>query len=110
MMASWCKACGSKVLDTQEEVERGTCWRCNRDVAAKNPRRCYFIDEAMTDERGHYRPAIVTENEPGYHRTDYDYGTDFYRAHEAVETCNRQLGLTTSDCDEIVLSSFRRSA
>ena len=27
-MPQWCKECRSKVLDTQEDVARGTCWRC----------------------------------------------------------------------------------
>jgi hypothetical protein len=55
----------------------------------------------------HYYPAIVTENEAGYHRTNWDYGTDFKLASEAVDSLNAKREINPDEVNEIVSSSFR---
>jgi hypothetical protein len=72
---------------------------------------CFYLDEAMTmkhaDGTHHFYPAIVVENEAGYYRTDYDYGTDFAHAKETVDDLNRERGLSPERVIDIVTSSFR---
>jgi hypothetical protein len=50
-------------------------------------RICFYISEAMVkshpDGSRHFYPAIVTEHEPGYSPTDWDFGTNFKLAQEA---------------------------
>jgi hypothetical protein len=73
-------------------------------------RICFFIDETMVvkhdDDTRHYYPAIVTENEDGYNRTNWDYGTDYKLAEEAVESLNRKRGISKEEADAIVMSSM----
>jgi hypothetical protein len=73
-------------------------------------RFCYYITEAMTqrhdDGTVHYYPAIVTENEDGYKRTDWDYGTDFKLAQETVISLNAERGISQPEAMEIVASSM----
>jgi hypothetical protein len=77
-------------------------------------RICFYISEAMVKSHGdgsrHFYPAIVTEHEPGYNPTDWDFGTDFKLAQEAVISLNSKRGVSQAEATEIVTSSmFPRS-
>jgi len=69
-------------------------------------RKVYWIDEACVDERGHYRPSIVDEDEDFHHPTDYDYGTDYARASEAVDRLNERMGFSKREAAEVVMHSM----
>jgi len=74
---------------------------------------CYYLDEAMTikhdDGTHHFYPAIIVENEPGYNRTDYDYGTDYDIARKTVDSLNAEGGVDRAEVLRIVESSMRAS-
>ena len=74
---------------------------------------CFYLDETMTQPvvkdgktEYHFFPAIVTAFEPGYNRTDWDYGSDFARAHSVVEKLNTERGVTKEAADLIVSTSM----
>jgi hypothetical protein len=72
-------------------------------------RLCYYIDPSWVNKNGNLTPAIVQENEAGYHPTYYDWGKDFALAKKCAEDLNTRLGLTKQDVDEIITSSFKAS-
>ncbi len=74
---------------------------------------CFYLGETMGEQvlvaghlEYHYFPAIVTAFEEGYHRTDWDYGTDFKLAAQAVEQLNRERGVNEKAAALIVASSM----
>lgn len=73
-------------------------------------RKCYHLDEAMQvqtpDGAWHYQPSIVDEDEDGHYPTGWDYGNDYAKAREAVDSLNASMGLTPIECDEIVMHSM----
>jgi len=71
---------------------------------------CFYLSETMTTQHAdgsrHYYPAIVRENDPGYYRTDWDYGTDFHLAKRAVASLNQKRGIPPDVVSRIVMSSM----
>lgn len=65
-------------------------------------RMCYW---ALTGNGEKAIVAIVVENESGYHPTDYDWGT-LEQAQEQANKANTDLGLSSRDCIDIVVSSM----
>jgi hypothetical protein len=51
-------------------------------------------------------PCIAVQNEPGYYRTDWNWGKDWKIASEACENQNAKLGLTRVEAAMIVASSI----
>jgi len=76
---------------------------------AKEKRVCYYIMETET-KNGEYIPCIVTENEAGYHRTDWLWGKDIELARECAKQKNEALGLAAKDVDKIIVSSMFKKA
>jgi hypothetical protein len=72
-------------------------------------RLCYYLNPTFVNDDGNFVPAIVQENEAGYHLTNYDYGKDYALAEKCVEGLNTKLGLTKQDAQDIVTSSMRAS-
>lgn len=66
----------------------------------------YFICESIRNADGNFIPCIAVENEAGYHKTDWEYGKDKSLANEAIDSCNKGLGLTPERAAEIVASSM----
>lgn len=69
-------------------------------------RICYYVSPDITNEKGNFVPAIIKENERGYHLTDYDWGNDFSIAEKCMEKMNKRLGLTEDDVTNIIFSSM----
>jgi len=65
--------------------------------------------EEHKDGKLHYYPGIVTENEPGYNKTDWDWGTDLEIAQQCADEYNERNGCSKQEQTEIVMSSFRAS-
>ena len=84
----------------------------SNDVLGEKP-FCLYITEVMTTQHAdgtrHFYPAIVVQDQPGYYRTDWDYGTDFAEAVAAVIAANAQHGVSQVEATEIVGSSMRAS-
>ena len=70
---------------------------------------CYFILETVKDEDGGYVPCIAVEDEPGYYRTDWNWGTDKDLAEQCVDQKNEALGINPREAFAIVLSSMAAS-
>lgn len=72
---------------------------------------CYYLIETMTtlhpDGTRHYYPMLGAQDESGYYPTDWDYGTDFARAQEAVIALNARRGVSQDEATAIVASSMR---
>jgi hypothetical protein len=69
-------------------------------------RTCYFILETVTDTDGGYIPCIAKENEPGYWKTDWNWGTDLEQAREIAREKNAALGISPQDAWTISTSSM----
>lgn len=69
-------------------------------------RLAYFVSQTIVDENGQIVPCIALENEPGYYRTNWTWGTDLALAEECAAEKNSQLGLTLAEANRIVLSSM----
>ena len=71
---------------------------------------CLLITENLTrnhaDGERHFYPAFVKAHEPGYTTTDWDYGTDYGAAQQAVEAFNLEHGVNTDAAVLIVTSSM----
>ena len=71
---------------------------------------CLFIAEnfarAHPDGERHFYPAFVKAYEPGFTATDWDYGTDYPAAQEAVATFNSEHGVNKQAALMIVTSSM----
>ena len=70
------------------------------------PRRCYYVDETMTNAKGHIVPAVVVENESGYHPVDFSWDCTIEVAKDMIATMNKDLGLAPKDVTTIVSSSM----
>ena len=73
-------------------------------------RKAYFILESQTDERGSYRALIAVEDEPGYYKTDWFWGSDLDQAEEIAREKNLAMGISRDDACLIILSSMRKGA
>ena len=73
-------------------------------------RRCYFILESQTNEKGEFRALIAVENESGYYKTDWFWGTDLKIAEEIARDKNLTMGLTQEEVCKITLSTMRKGA
>jgi|GEM_PF-3747656 len=69
-------------------------------------RRCYHLDESMTDKDGAFRPAIVTEGERGYVIAAHTLGRNYETARLVVKVSNETLGISDDDRRVIVASSM----
>lgn len=70
------------------------------------PRRCLWVFEGVTDERGRRVPAIVTEGAAGYCLTTYPLPADLDAATTEAHAMNARWGISQSAAWEIVASSF----
>jgi hypothetical protein len=78
-------------------------------------RWCFHLDETMHTADS-YLPAVVFENEPGYHPLTGDpdqnqapwlWGHDLDQAKRIAAQENRRLGLTSDDVAHIIASSMQ---
>lgn len=72
-----------------------------------NKRICFTVLETERAEDGGYIACILTEDEAGYHRTDWNWGNDLDIAKMVTEDKNNKLGLTREDVLEIDMSTWR---
>lgn len=70
-------------------------------------RVAYFLMKDVKTPEGEYIPLIAVKNEPGYHQTNWNYGTNYLEATAAVNDLNTRLGLSTRDATIIQLSTMR---
>lgn len=71
------------------------------------PKNAYFIMESVKNSEGELIPCIATENESGYHRTDWLWGKDIDKAEEIADMKNLAMGISRKEAARIVLSSMR---
>ncbi len=72
-----------------------------------NSRRAYFLLETERDNDGGYIPCIAEEDEQGYNRTDWNYGTDKALAQECIDELNERMDISQRDAVVIQLSTMR---
>ncbi len=72
----------------------------------KTVKVAYFILETVKTPAGEYIPCIAVENEPGYHKTDWNYGTNRLQAMAAITDLNTRLGLSEREATIIQLSTM----
>jgi hypothetical protein len=66
----------------------------------------YIIQDTVKTVDGEFIPCIAIEGVPGYHKTDWHWGTDRGIAQECANDKNQQLGLSADRVIEITLSSL----
>jgi hypothetical protein len=75
---------------------------------------CLIITENLArphpDGERHFYPALVKAFEPGYDATDWDYGIDYERAQEQVQSFNTEHGVNKDAAMLIITSSMFPSA
>ena len=68
----------------------------------------YHLDETMYEKHEdgtlHYYPGIAQFQVEGYHRTNYDYGTDFALASAVTDGLNLDRG-TSLKCASLIAAS-----
>ena len=57
-------------------------------------RRAYFILESQTNEKGEFRALIAVENEEGYYKTDWFWGSDLNQTEKIAREKNLVMGIT----------------
>ena len=67
----------------------------------------YVILETERDGDGGYIPCIAIEGEFGYHKTDWNWGTDLDIAQKCCDEKNEKLGFSPKEAFEIVLGTMR---
>ncbi|MBV8151010.1 MAG: hypothetical protein JO101_04055 [Candidatus Eremiobacteraeota bacterium] len=71
---------------------------------------CLFVAENLARQHSdgvrHFYPAFVKAFEPGFTSTDWDYGTDYPAAREAVEAYNAEHGVNRDAAMLIVTTSM----
>lgn len=72
-----------------------------------NRRKAYFVIDSIRSEDGNLVPCIAIEKEPGYFRTDWEWGKSLTDAEKYAAQMNARLGLTSEDAAKIVLSTMR---
>jgi len=73
-------------------------------------RTAYFILESQTNAEGEYRALIAVENESGYYKTDWFWGSDLENAEQIAREKNEMMGISRKDANLIVLSTMRKGA
>ncbi|MNR71917.1 hypothetical protein D3C71_25960 [compost metagenome] len=76
--------------------------------SVRGRRACYYIGHQ--DDRGHWIPSIVLEDEWGHSPTDWDYGADMQIAEAAVRQVNEARGVSEAEALDIVVSSMAAGA
>ncbi len=67
----------------------------------------YFINELERTEDGGYIPCIAVKGETGYHKTDWNWGTDLKIAEQIADKKNELMGYTPKEAFLIVLGTMR---
>ena len=70
-------------------------------------RMVYFIMETVVDENGNYIPCIAVEGERGYHKTNWQWGTDLETAEGCADELNKRMGYSKKESLLIQLGSMR---
>lgn len=66
----------------------------------------YFILPTVKDIDGGYIPCIAIEDEPGYYKTNWNWGESLEIAEECARQKNLALGISEKEAFKIVLSSM----
>ena len=69
-------------------------------------RKVYFIMETERTEAGELIPCIAVEDEKGFYRTDWAWGTDREVAQEIVDEKNANLGIDPKEAMLIQLGTM----
>lgn len=77
-------------------------------VQPKSQRMVYFIQPTLVTEDGQYIPCIAKENESGYYKTDWAWGSNLEEAEKLAAQKNASLGISEKEAMKIVLSSMRK--
>ena len=70
-------------------------------------RTAYFVNQAITNEKGEFIPCIAVEGERGYHKTDWAWGTDFELAQTCAIEMNEKIGINKLEAAKIVTGTMR---
>ena len=73
-------------------------------------RKAYFILESQTNDKGEFRALVAVENESGYYKTDWFWGSNLDQAEEIAREKNLAMGISSDDANLIILSSMRKGA
>ena len=73
-------------------------------------RKAYFILESQTNDKGEFRALVAVENESGYYKTDWFWGSNLDQAEEIAKEKNLAMGISRDDANLIILSSMRKGA
>ena len=71
--------------------------------------RAYFIQDTVLDTDGGFIPCIAVRGEQGFHKTDWNWGTDREIAEQIAEEKNAAMGVSPKDAIMIVMSTMRFS-
>ena len=72
----------------------------------KTERSVYFINQLVRADDGGYIPCIAVENEPGFYKTDWNWGSDLDLAWQYADEKNKAMGYTPEEVCRIVFSSM----
>jgi hypothetical protein len=67
----------------------------------------YFINQLVRAADGGYIPCIATRNQSGFHKTDWNFGSDLAAAEQIAAQKNASAGYSQEEANDIVLSSMR---
>ena len=70
----------------------------------------YVILETVRDSDRGYIPCIAVEGEHGYHKTDWNWGSDLDIANKICDEKNEKLGYSPKEAFAIVLNTMRIKA
>ena len=73
-------------------------------------RRCYFILGSQTNDKCEFRALIAVENEKGYYKTDWFWGSNLDQAEEIAREKNLAMGITEEEAHKIILLTMRKGA
>lgn len=82
----------------------------DKEVEMSEARRVYFLLDSQRDENNELIVLIAIENESGYYKTDWHWGTDIDVAEKIARKKNEKLGISEDEAHKVVLSTMRKGA
>lgn len=67
----------------------------------------YFVNQAITNDKGEFIPCIAVEGDTGYYKTDWTWGTNFKHASEVAVRMNAKMGIDEREAAKIVCATMR---
>lgn len=73
-------------------------------------RKVYFLMDSQRNEKNELIVLIAVENESGYYKTDWLWGTDIGVAEKIAREKNEKMGVSEDEAYKVVLSTMRKGA